>query len=261
MDQEVVDSIIANISTTLRRSLCNSTSISQTSSPSQSSLAAGSTDGQGSSTDCYTAATRSSTLKRRIDLDHENESNKKAKYRPPTLFESLRHPVGKGKGSSRSGKTPSKEKVTYYVRDIMILPPEFGNNGSGRITVPRQERRNALAEVGLVGKIEFHSGMSDVDVRREVCEVFSEPMGLTSESIKNGQFFAFTYLQKTGAGSRSLCVPSVKDTFIWTGKAVASLAKSGSIIYLLAKDDIPAWNEVCINIIHFSILFMLMPAL
>ena len=84
--------------------------------------------------------------------------------------------------------------------------------------------------------------MSDSDVRREVCEVFAIPMGLTELDMKNCNLFPYTYLQRAGSGSRSLCLPSVKETFEWNGKQVASLAKSGSFIYLLAQDELPGYN-------------------
>lgn len=60
--------------------------------------------------------------------------------------------------------------------------------------------------------------MNEEDVREEVCEVFCQVMGLTSDDIKNERYFRFTYLQRTGAGSRTLCMPSVKDSFRWNGK-------------------------------------------
>lgn len=73
--------------------------------------------------------------------------------------------------------------------------------------------------------------MTAEDVKREICEVFATPMGLEESDIKNNQLFPFTYLQKTGAGTRSLHIPAVKDTFEWSAKQVASLAKSSNFIY------------------------------
>ena len=84
---------------------------------------------------------------------------------------------------------------------------------TGDIAVPRTTKRSKLGQAGLVGKIEITSVMSDVDVRREVCEVFAVPMGLSDNDIKTNNLFPFTYLQRAGAGSRSLCLPSVKETF------------------------------------------------
>ena len=212
MNQEVVDSIVDSIS---RQSLSNATSVTQ-------SVQGNSGDSQtNSSTSRQTLGQTCPPLKRPNTTDFETmieNWRKKPKYNPPTLFERLRR-RGKGKGKT----TPSAlEKVIYYVRDIVMLPHDFEETGSNRITIPRQDKRNMLAEIGLVGKIEFNSGMSSEDVRREVCEVFSEPIGLTSEDIKNNRLFKFTYLQQTGAGTRSLCLPSVKDSFNWNGRAVVS---------------------------------------
>lgn len=64
--------------------------------------------------------------------------------------------------------------------------------------------------------------MNELDVCQEVCEVFSEVMGLSADDIANGHLFEYSYLQKAGAGSRSLCIPSVKESFKWNAKQVAS---------------------------------------
>ena len=37
-----------------------------------------------------------------------------------------------------------------------------------------------------------------------------------------------------------LCVPTILASFEWNGKQVLSLAKSGGIIYILAKEDMPS---------------------
>ena len=86
--------------------------------------------------------------------------------------------------------------------------------------------------------------MTDSEVRSEICEVFAVPMGLIDEDIKSGHLFPFSYLQRTGAGSRALCLPSVKESFEWSGKKVATLAKAGGYIYLLAEDELPGWQRL-----------------
>ena len=50
--------------------------------------------------------------------------------------------------------------------------------------------------------------MSDKEVRVEICRVFSKQMGLTSLDFDRGDLFPFKYLQRIGAGSRTLSVPS-----------------------------------------------------
>lgn len=82
-------------------------------------------------------------------------------------------------------------------------------------------------------------------MKTEVCSIFAKPFALSEENIANGILFPYEYLQRTGAGSRTLCVPTVSQTFEWNGRQVATLAKSGSIIYILATEDIPvlsAWT-------------------
>lgn len=67
---------------------------------------------------------------------------------------------------------------------------------------------------------------------KEVCRVFATPMGLSTSKIKEGKTFNFIFLQCAGAGSRTLCTPSVVDTYEWNGRHVVTLAKSGGIIYI-----------------------------
>lgn len=103
------------------------------------------------------------------------------------------------------------------------------------ISVPRGDKRHSLAKLGLIGKIEFSSDMTDRQVRSEICRAFAKPMGLTTLDLEQAKLFPFKYLQRTGAGSRTLCVPSVSETFEWSGRQVSTLAKSGGIIYILAE--------------------------
>ena len=74
-------------------------------------------------------------------------------------------------------------------------------------------------------------------------KVFAKPMGLCVV-IEEGDLFPFKYLQRTGAGSRTLCVPFVATTFEWNGRQVSTLAKSGGTIYILADSTLPALTEV-----------------
>jgi hypothetical protein len=59
-------------------------------------------------------------------------------------------------------------------------------------------------------------------------------MGLSEAEISDGLGLSFRFLQHTGAGSRTLCVPAVTDSFVWNAKHVSTLAKSGGIIYIQA---------------------------
>ena len=134
--------------------------------------------------------------------------------------------------------------TTCYIRDIMCLPRSYRNVESRNVPIPRTERRNAIAEAGLIGKVDFRSDMTDQEVRQEICKVFATPMGLTKVAIEQGNLFPFTYLQRTGPGSCTLCVPSVSSSFQWDGKKVSTLAKSGGIIYILADSCLPEIDEV-----------------
>ena len=129
----------------------------------------------------------------------------------------------------------------------MCLPEEYCDNPR-HISVPRMEKRNNLAEAGLVGKIEFNSDMNSDAMKREICRVFSKPMGLTDMDITNGDLFPFQYLQRTGAGSRTLCIPSVSSSFTWSGRQVASLAKSGGLIYIMAESSLPGLHVCCLQL-------------
>lgn len=150
-------------------------------------------------------------------------SKGKKKFPPPSVTK-----------RRRTTGQQTKSKVTSYVRDILCLPKTWTKDDS-RISIPRGDRRSYLAESGLIGKIEFNSDMSDKEVRTEICKAFSQPMGLTSYDLERGNLFSFQYLQRTGSGARTLCIPSVSENFQWNGKQVSTLAKSGGIIYILAQ--------------------------
>jgi hypothetical protein len=106
--------------------------------------------------------------------------------------------------------------------------------GGGSVSIPRTERRNGIADAGLVGKVEFRSDMCNTEVRQQICRVFATAMNLEKFEIDEGKLFPFHYLQRIGPGSRTLCVPTVSSDFEWDGKQVATLAKSGGMIYILA---------------------------
>ena len=128
-------------------------------------------------------------------------------------------------------------KTTHYVQDILCLPRSWCKNPQ-HVVIPCGTRRSFLAENGLLGKIQFDSDMSAEEMRIEVCKVFSYPMGLSASERK------LRFLQRTGASSRTLCVPSVSDDFEWNACHVSTLAKSGGIIYIQAIDMLNGM-EVC----------------
>ena len=135
--------------------------------------------------------------------------------------------------SARKKQKASKKPVSY-VQDIALLPKDWARDRS-HICIPRKDRRKFLSDSGLIGKVVFSSDMSGSDMVKEISKVFARPLKLSQD-----QSFSFKYLQRAGEGSRSLCCPTVKENFEWTGRMVSTLAKSGSCIYLLAEDDIPS---------------------
>lgn len=179
---------------------------------------------------------------RGIPFPSRNETSdvgrRKRKFVAPSMFQT----------KAKRRKVESKPKSVKYLRDIFCLPKSCMDE-DGTVAIPRSTRRSILAskEVGLMGKIEFSSDWSPNDMKMEICRVFSKPFGLTEEEIEGGKLFAFEYLQRTGAGSRTLCVPAVPPGYEWNGRQVATLAKSGGVIYLLATDDIPILSEQAVS--------------
>ena len=154
------------------------------------------------------------------------------------MFETMRS------GSRRPRQDMPAPKIIHYVRDVILLPPQYRSSQTGTVSIPRKTNQSILGAAGLVGKVELDSFMTENEVRQEICEVFSIPMGLTTEDLKSKNLFPFIYLQRAGSGSRSLCVPSVKSTFDWNGKRVSSLAKAGTCIYILAEKDLPGYQRM-----------------
>lgn len=84
--------------------------------------------------------------------------------------------------------------------------------------------------------------MTVEEVEEEVRSVFCVPMGGKKD-------FNFIFLQPTGAGSRTLTVPSVSSSFSWTAHQVAKLGGYKQSIYILPKDKLvfPDVSEVISN--------------
>ena len=180
-----------------------------------------------------TASTSQSDISQSSSDGDTSQRGVKRKLVLPTMFQL------KAAKRSKSGTQP---KSVVYLRDIFCLPLDCQSD-NGTIAIPRGTRCNFLAskEVGLLGKIEFQSSWTAEKMRQEISLVFARPFELNHDDIENnGRRINFDYLQRTGAGSRTLCVPTISASFEWNGKQVASLAKSGGIIYILANEDIPS---------------------
>ena len=85
--------------------------------------------------------------------------------------------------------------------------------------------------------------MSEDEVELEIRGVFANQMW-------NRNDFPFSYLQPTGAGSRTLTLPSVSHSFHWTPQQVAKLGSHKQPIYILAKEEL-CYPEmpVCITLL------------
>lgn len=91
------------------------------------------------------------------------------------------------------------------------------------------------------------SNMTEEEVESEVRSVFSGPMGGRSD-------FRFYFIQPTGAGSRTLTLPSVSSSFCWTAQQVAKLGNYKQPIYILAKDNlICSESDVRITDIFYAV--------
>ena len=93
-----------------------------------------------------------------------------------------------------------------------------------------------LGEAGLIGKIRLNSAMTVEEVTNEIRSVFGQPMGQRSD-------FPFVFLQPTGAGSRTLTIPSTSSTFSWTASQVAKLGGYKQTIYILAQEKLSLDND------------------
>lgn len=79
--------------------------------------------------------------------------------------------------------------------------------------------------------------MTEDEVQAEVRSVFSRAMSGRSD-------FPFSYLQPTGAGTRSLSIPSVSSSFSWSAQQVVKLAVGKQTIYIIAEDALQLPTEV-----------------
>ena len=131
----------------------------------------------------------------------------------------------KGKDKMMSKKAPS---VTYD-RDIFCLTKNFANN-NGTVKIPRSsESMEYVCRNGLKGKIRLTSDMTEEEIMEEIKSVFKRPFGGDGD-------FPFDILQPSGGKLKSLVIPSLSSSYVWTASAVAGNSKSP--IYIMAGADI-----------------------
>lgn len=138
-------------------------------------------------------------------------------------------------------KSKKKTPLVTYDRDIVCLTKDFVQK-NGTIKIPRSASNlEYLCRNSLKGKIRLSSTMNEDEIMNEIRSVFKRPF--------NNREFSFDILQHGGGKFKSLVVPSLSSSYVWTANAVAGSSKSP--IYILAHTDI----DVSIMIIfHFLIL-------
>ena len=71
--------------------------------------------------------------------------------------------------------------------------------------------------------------MSEDDIMYEIRSVFERPFGYDDK-------FRFHILQTGGVAMKSLIIPSLSSSYVWTASSVAGSGKSR--IYIVARDDL-----------------------
>lgn len=143
--------------------------------------------------------------------------------------------LGRRRRRKQGGAKAKSPKVVSWDRTIICLPScyqEVSKSGKD-IAIPRKKRA-ILASNGLIGKVHLESDWTEDEVFAEIRSVFSNAMA-------NDTQFPFTILLPTGSGTKSLTVPSLSLSFVWTPKEVAG--KSQNTIYILAQKSLKL--EVC----------------
>ena len=106
-----------------------------------------------------------------------------------------------------------------------------------KIPIPRGDARRQLCESSLLGKVTFSSDMSPTEIRQEICCIFSEVIELSSDAAGSSCIFPFTYLQSSGGGTKSLCIPKESKSFVWNAQQVAALGRN-SCIYIYTESPV-----------------------
>ena len=138
-------------------------------------------------------------------------------------------------------KPKRKTPVVSYDRDIVCLTKDFESK-NGTIKIPRSANSlQYLCRNGLKGKIRLTSAMSEEEIMDEIRSVFRRPF--------NDKKFSFSILQAGGGKYKSLLVPSLSSSFVWTASAVAGSSKSP--IYILSHSDV----DVILFLVHFMMKY------
>ncbi len=118
--------------------------------------------------------------------------------------------------SSKNVPPPPKKTTPAMVfnRDIVCLTKEFMQK-NGTIKIPRSiANLEYLCRNGLKGKIRLTSDMCETEIMDEIRSVFQRP-------FNNDDTFPFDILQSGGGKMKSLVIPSLSSSYLWTASAVA----------------------------------------
>ena len=162
----------------------------------------------------------------------------KKRYQPPSAFCSSS--INNLRGNKHGKRLQHTNKM--FIRDIVCLPASYGKTQKNNIPIPRGRSRSDLAQKGLIGKIEFNTGMTEMDIRREICEVFAIPFGYNVDDWES-PLFPFTLLQTSGAGCKTLSEPATSRSFRWSAEQIISLCGKGTL-YILAGNKLQSSKMV-----------------
>ena len=133
-------------------------------------------------------------------------------------------------------KVPTKESAaTAYNRDNIYLTKQFMKK-DGTLKISRSANSlEYLCRHGLRGKIHLSSTMSGEEIMSEIRSVFRRSF--------NDEFL-FDILQPGGGKFKSLVVPSLSSSNVWTASAVAG--SSMSPVYILTHTDLDvSYKHLC----------------
>ena len=129
----------------------------------------------------------------------------------------------RGAAVVRGGR--KKPKVSVFDRTIILLPGAKDLEQQVDICIPRGKERETLGHNGMIGKVRLTSDMNEDEIFSEIRTVFSKVMG-------NDNNFPFTVLQPTGSGCKTLSLPALSASFLWTAREICGSAKT--VIYIMA---------------------------
>ena len=147
---------------------------------------------------------------------------------------------------TKDTKSKRKSAATTYDRDIICLTKQFMKK-DGTLKIPRSANSlEYLCRHGLRGKIRLSSTMSEEEIMSEIRSVFKRSF--------NDEEFLFDILQPGGGKFKSLVVPSLSSSYVWTASAVAGSSKSP--VYILTHTDLDVSFKHTYLPVHYTDILM-----